>query len=381
MSNPLNIISENFAKEAELTPAEWKFVRSTMQEIHLNKGDILFSEGSEADEVYFLEKGSLNVIKDQHVLAVIPAGLWVGEIAALDVDKVRTASIYAKESSTLLMLSLPKFKKATQGQPELYLKVVLILSRNMANRLRETSITTIQSIQKQLELSRTRNVMGQFLCNILLALGFFFYILKMLSISKLNPADSSYVSIPLILFLSYFIYNIMKKSGYPPSSYGFTTKNWKKATIENLWMTVGLCLFFLSLKIFVRFLFPELTSKPLFVFQTLIHAHLGFFTWFIMTFGYSLLAPVQEIMARGCLQGSLMKFLVGKHKTRFAIVLSNLIFSTLHLQLSLEVAVYSFIIGCCWGWLYARNQTLIGVSISHVLFGLWGFVILGPAFN
>jgi hypothetical protein len=30
-----------------------------------------------------------------------------------------------------------------------------------------------------------------------------------------------------------------------------------------------------------------------------------------------------------------------------------------------------FVPGLFWGWLYLRHQTLVGVSVSHLLIGLW----------
>ena len=36
-----------------------------------------------------------------------------------------------------------------------------------------------------------------------------------------------------------------------------------------------------------------------------------------------------------------------------------------------------FLPGLFWGWLYARHGTLIGVSVSHILLGLWTVFVVG----
>jgi membrane protease YdiL (CAAX protease family) len=71
------------------------------------------------------------------------------------------------------------------------------------------------------------------------------------------------------------------------------------------------------------------------------------------------------------MQGPLVRFLTGKHRNLWSILISNLAFGALHLQLSLQYGIIVFIIGCFWGWLYSRNPTLIGVCVSHIILGTW----------
>ena len=43
----------------------------------------------------------------------------------------------------------------------------------------------------------------------------------------------------------------------------------------------------------------------------------------------------------------------------------------------MSLMVASFFGGLLWGWLYSRERTLIGPTLSHVLLGLW----IGRALN
>ena len=47
-----------------------------------------------------------------------------------------------------------------------------------------------------------------------------------------------------------------------------------------------------------------------------------------------------------------------------------------HTYISLEFAIATFIPGISWGWLFQKQRSLVGVSVSHALIGLWIVFIL-----
>lgn len=61
----------------------------------------------------------------------------------------------------------------------------------------------------------------------------------------------------------------------------------------------------------------------------------------------------------------------------YAIFLSNLIFSTMHLFMSVNLALLIFLAGIYFGWLYSRTRNLLGVTLAHALLGAWWFWIIG----
>ena len=99
--------------------------------------------------------------------------------------------------------------------------------------------------------------------------------------------------------------------------------------------------------------------------------------WAAMAVLYALHAPFQEFVVRGCLQGALDEFLSGTNRQAVAIIGSNLIFSSFHLHLSMGFALLTLLPGLLWGWLYARQRTLVGVALSHALTGLWAVFVVG----
>ena len=52
-------------------------------------------------------------------------------------------------------------------------------------------------------------------------------------------------------------------------------------------------------------------------------------------------------------------------------MLSSLLFATTHLHLSTAFAVVTLVPSIFRGLLYARQRTLVGVCVSHVVIGLW----------
>jgi membrane protease YdiL (CAAX protease family) len=63
--------------------------------------------------------------------------------------------------------------------------------------------------------------------------------------------------------------------------------------------------------------------------------------------------------------------------TARAIVISNALFSSAHLHLSVSFALFAFFPGLLWGALFARQGNIVGVAASHILCGWFAFFVLG----
>ena len=87
--------------------------------------------------------------------------------------------------------------------------------------------------------------------------------------------------------------------------------------------------------------------------------------------------PLQELLARGGLQGLLERFLAGKHRVALSIFTSNLIFSSVHVFLSPYAAIGVFFVGCYVGILYARTHNLIGCCFAHAIAGVLALSVFG----
>jgi membrane protease YdiL (CAAX protease family) len=360
-----------------LTPEEWESIKHYTQRICLEKEEILFAEGSAETELYFLEEGSLSVIKNSRAIATLSPKNWVGEISALLKGRQRSATVRAKERCTLIQISLSDLKKSSSSRPDILLKILTNLSETLAFRLESSTKAHSILMQKELSSAKIKIVMAHFIIWFICAFAAFFYALKLVSTLNLQPKVSSVMTIPLLLLLSFFLVQFINRSGYPLSFFGLTCKGTKRAIIESLLCTIPIALFLLGFKWTLYHLFSQYKGLPLFHFPQLLQMHLSLTEWGAMTLGYILLVPIQSLMVNGVLQGALTHFFTGPKKAWAAIFLSNLVFSTLHLQFSLLIAAIVFLLGCTWGWLYMRHQTIVGISLSHILIGFWGLLFLG----
>ena len=93
---------------------------------------------------------------------------------------------------------------------------------------------------------------------------------------------------------------------------------------------------------------------------------------------YALMVPLQEVAIRGSMQSSLFAILRGSRLKRHlvAIVVSNLVFGIFHLNFTFAYAAVAAGFGLLWGAIYARQGSLVGATVSHILVGLWGLWVL-----
>ena len=86
-------------------------------------------------------------------------------------------------------------------------------------------------------------------------------------------------------------------------------------------------------------------------------------------------AGVQEFLARSVIQGNLRRIMVGRHVGAAAIVLSSMVFATLHIHLGLMFMMGAALLAGLEGILYEKQQSIYGVWIVHWCFGVAGTLL------
>ena len=107
---------------------------------HLSAGDFLIKEGQKSNNLYWIQEGELQVLKQvdgkkHKVLRTMKAGELVGEIAFLD-QKPRSASVRALTDCRVLTLHYEDFEGMIKEQPEWITKII----QTLCLRIRENSI-------------------------------------------------------------------------------------------------------------------------------------------------------------------------------------------------------------------------------------------------
>lgn len=363
-----------------LSDKQLKEVVKVLEEVHVKAGAIIAIEGDPATELYFIMSGTAEVFKKEpeldyeHRLSTLSAGDSIGEMAILD-SKPRSASVRAVSDCSLLMLNSDKLHSLSAAEESTCSKIKSNLSREMSERLRQTNELTVRSLRMQLAEEKSRVAMGILICMLLVGICLYVFSLQVLLNLAQAASATTVVSVNIILLFSAMSIFVIKKGGYPFSMYGLTLKNWRQSLIESILWLIPILALLCVLKWLYLTRYPGAQDYPLLSLGQ--HLKMSRSSLLLTCLAYSVFAPVQEFIARGCFQTSFQNFLVGKHKTLIAIVISNLMFSMIHLHISIRFALLAFIPGLFWGWQYARQKTLIGISISHIIIGLSASIFIG----
>lgn len=348
-------------------------------------GNIIYNDGDPSDSFFVILEGEVEVFKtvidefgehNIHLLATLSKNDVVGEMSLIE-NNSRSTSVRAKTSLTVIQYPLEKVK----AQPKLNLKLIRNMAQILSKRLRFTNEVTVKNMQQRLNESLGRNSLGVFLIGLLWIICLYTLSLNFLIMLIDKAAITTTLSICLITLFAITTIVAMRFTGLSYSRFGITWKNWGKNTLEALAFTIPVMLFVLIVKVF--FIIGIDPPDKISIFtgaEPFITNHKIDWEYYISTmFLYSLFAPIQELIARSALQSTFFLFLPGEKLFRKwnAIFLSNLIFATMHTHFGLNFTLLTFIAGLFWGWLFHRQNSLLGVSVSHVILGLWSLFIVG----
>lgn len=228
----------------------------------------------------------------------------------------------------------------------------------------ENTIAALKTKNEELEQSINRhNHLNFVFMNTVALLSLFSFLLALL---KSQSDDISKVATNFVVsrFFEIAILTssilLIIKSKLPLTNFGLTTRNWQKSVRESLIATVVAIVCCTLLKVIL--VATNLSSNSYIVRFANLEWSFAF---------YILVAPLQEFLGRGVVQGTLQRIMPGKYGWVMAILLTSLVFGTLHLYVSTPFALASIVGSFLWGWLYLRHETIIGISISHFLIGIW----------
>lgn len=92
------------------------------------KGEPIFFEGEEGDELYLIVSGVVQIYRDNHsrdvIFSIFREGDFFGEMALLQNEKVRSASARTIEKSTLYILKKRDFIPLVTSRPEILIGIL-----------------------------------------------------------------------------------------------------------------------------------------------------------------------------------------------------------------------------------------------------------------
>jgi len=357
----------------------WLLDRARTQEVAA--GEIFAREHEPADTFFMILTGTVQVSKyaksgHVHVISESNAGEILGETALVE-HLPRPTTFTATEPTALLVFDVALI----QAHEELYRKFTIALTKRLSKRLRELKTMTVESMQHKLEEYKKRILLGTFLVMAIYMTAIYTLSLAFIQDLKKYLSTTTGISVIIVFMTVSVIAWQIKKYKLPLKMFGLTTENWQKNIIEAVAFSLVFIAGFTLLKwIIIRTLFRA-QAMPLFdptsIF--LVHAVFSWRVYFFSLVFYIIFVPLQEFIVRGTLQSTFYHYMAGSERKRTwtAILISNLLFAIVHLHPSPFLPFLVFIPGLFWGWLFARQKSLIGVSISHILIGVWVIFISG----
>jgi|MudIll2142460700_1097286.scaffolds.fasta_scaffold65659_3 hypothetical protein len=344
--------------------------------IEFQPGERLVSEGEEGREVFLIEAGEVEVLKaeDRFVIARLGPGEAVGTLALVD-RAPRSASVRAGargcRAARLDVDDLHWLGMRGGGAEATVLRNLL---RSHTEDVRRTSERVVEALQRELEATRARLALGSFVGYVMLIMCAYGFVLRQSLVFAGRTGVTTLVTTGILAVYAATLLVMIRRSGYPRETYGLTLRNWPRDVAVALTWTAGFAVVLTGLKWLAVGLSPALAREP-FLRLAFVREDLGFILPDALLYGA--FAPVQELVARGAMQGSLMKLLSGRFVTTRAILISTLAFTATHLHLSIGFALVSAVPSIFWGVLFARRRSLLGVSVSHVLLGWFAVYVLG----
>ena len=102
-----------------------------LKTIALKPGDALFREGDAAHAMYLLKQGTLRVLSGSTILETVRDGGIIGEMAIIEEETPRSATVIAGTYCELVEVDVPSFLSLVASNPRFALTVLRVMSRRL----------------------------------------------------------------------------------------------------------------------------------------------------------------------------------------------------------------------------------------------------------
>lgn len=354
-------------------------IQPLCQTIDLAQGETLIHEGDTGNTFYIILSGKLGVYQEgqNYKLSDLYPGQDVGLMSCFD-NEPRSATILAEEPSQVASLKLDDIKKLhITHNTELFEQLLLNHIHNNQEKLRNTNQKTVTTLKSQLKAEKLRNVFARVFINIIVTITFYSICMRIIVTTESATQVTTPLTSALVLTFSIIAFLIIRTCPIPLSEFGLTLKNWKAHCKEALvWTAIFLLILTLGKWLMIHMI-PAFANDKLIAWP--VYTRTGSWTYFFgLTALYASLTSAQEFLFRGTMQTPLMSFLPGRRSTHLAVMLTTFVFTLSHLHLpSIAYAGVVTVPSIFWGYLYARQKSLLGVSLSHAIIGVWATSIMG----
>jgi CRP-like cAMP-binding protein/membrane protease YdiL (CAAX protease family) len=376
---------------ANLSRQQIRLVLPHIKHKKFKPGCVILQEGARnPGKIYIIVDGQVALTKEglcplereptAYELGIVRRGEIFGELSFVD-GKPSALSFVAKTETLLAVVDLSASRRRSTTR-RLRDVVANKLRHHLTRHADESVALRVNSLQLENEFAAYRNGVGHIVVATLCLLSFYTLTLSFLPKFK-SLAHANFVLSPLMILLFGLCFiPIIATSGFPLRFFGLRLDNWRPA----LALSLRASLFFLLL--FVAAKWVLISTSQSFADVPLIDSadvemsgrSVSMTAWYWLALAmYLLLTPLQEFVARSGIQAPLHAFLHGSEMKRrwVSILASNLVFAAAHAHISLAFAIAAFLPGMLWGWIFARTNSLLAATASHLLVGGTGMFLLG----
>ncbi len=148
---------------------------------------------------------------------------------------------------------------------------------------------------------------------------------------------------------------------------GLGTKNLKRSVTVDTALTFAVLAVMILVKLLMRQFLPEK-----------INLEEPFFRWDVFSPLDLLYIPtvvLQELLVRGVMQESLERILPDSYPPSVAIIVSSMVFGSIHIHKGIVFMVGAAFLLCFFGFLYRKQRTIWGLCIPHLILS-WALRLL-----
>lgn len=332
-------------------------------------GAEIVREGERSDELYFITAGAVALFKldegkqNQYQIGTLRSGMAFGEIAFIDAAP-RTATVKALAAVQMLALSRSALEQEGAQTEPLGNRLKANIAQQLAGTLQNRTEAYVLNLQNQLATMRMMNEFGQLFVS---TVGWFAAATLMnVLFSAYMKLDSPYwllVSWGYLVLVSLPVAYLLWQSPQPLASFGVTLVNWRRVVVEALVIS-GVAL---GVGCLLLWGYASLVGKPFLTFFSVPQS-------LAVSMLYLPHCYIQEFIGRGVLQNSLRRFFMDERGLR-TIVGAAVIFGMFHSHFGLGAMIITFFSGLFFGYLFLRQQNLLGVTLVHWLLGLLAYTL------
>ena len=267
---------------------------------------------------------------------------------------------------------------------QLHDQVKLSVGRTLAQQLTQSDQAIAENLAQRLAETRIKRSAGGFVIMNSCTLAIYTLTITALSGLTFHGTGRGVASIVIILF-AFLPFIISVRTGpFTFRELGLTFRNARAVASEAIILSSFVLAGLIGMKYLLVTFVPSFSGNSVFeLAETFVRpgtsGGIDVTFYVINILVYSLFVPVQEVITRCGLQSLVREFLYGsdRYRTIVAILVSNLIFAAAHAHLNIGFAMSTFIGGLFWGWLFHRQRSIVGVTISHIMIGVTALFFLG----